>query len=82
MEDLQRNEIVHQIIGMFEVLEPAKLVLTMQPSTAPFVIESAFVLVLTILFAAPLIARAYYLLVRASSKLFFNLSYRYIHTRV
>lgn len=53
-----------QAIGMFDVLAPGKLVLTLR-STPPFVAESAFALALTILLAAPLIVRVYLLLVRA-----------------
>jgi len=57
-----------QVIGMFNVLAPGKLVLTLR-STPPFVAESAFALALTILLAAPLIVRVYLLLVRAPDKL-------------
>jgi len=53
-----------QAIGMFDVLVPGKLVLTLR-STPPFLAESAFALALTILLAAPLIVRVYLLLVRA-----------------
>lgn len=53
---------------MFNVLAPGKFVLTLR-STPPFVAESAFALALTILLAAPLIVRVYFLLVRASDKL-------------
>lgn len=48
---------------MLDVLAPGKLVLTLQ-STPPFVVESALALALTILLAAPLIVRVYFLLVR------------------
>ncbi|XP_018347388.1 PREDICTED: uncharacterized protein LOC108751614 [Trachymyrmex septentrionalis] len=50
-----------QAIGMFDVLVPGKLVLTLR-STPPFLAESAFALALTILLAAPLIVRVYLLL--------------------
>ncbi|KYQ52847.1 hypothetical protein ALC60_08042 [Trachymyrmex zeteki] len=48
-------------IGMFDVLVPGKLVLTLR-STPPFLAESAFALALTILLATPLIVRVYFLL--------------------
>ncbi|XP_032691383.1 nucleolar and coiled-body phosphoprotein 1-like [Odontomachus brunneus] len=45
---------------MFDLLAPGNLVLTLQ-SKPPFVLESAFAVALTVLLAAPLIARVYLL---------------------
>ncbi|XP_072752805.1 uncharacterized protein [Anoplolepis gracilipes] len=60
--ELQYDDVLEkQAIGMLNVLAPGKLVLTLQ-STPPFVVESALALALTILLAAPLIVRVYFLL--------------------